>query len=842
MGAYGLSKAWSTFSNFSNSSLTPQVAMSSYLGQQLSMTNANSPAARQAILNQAFSSNAMAAGAPDAAMGQSILNAISGFTATGTPGYAQPLARGAASYNALLNYPNGLSYTQSAGITSQLMSPQTAMNFYMLGLGNSSPLQFGGKVNTNAAQMYESLFQRLAPGQNTNQLRYNLRSGGVLSSELGQITGLSGQDLESFITSGLDVSKLQSEGLSSTKINQLMQQAGAGNRGAQNTLNQYGISLTDLQAQKNVTATQTTRQAETEQNFASGLQQAANNLVQFNNALNAILQNPLINKIVGTSAGFKAESSAQGNLAQSLFGSVFGTSNPVSSTLNSITGGVTGALGHFFSSAFGGGAAAPAQKTQKQTSGSSSQNSNTSGISKQAAAAVHAAETQLGVPYVWGGENPGQGFDCSGLVQWAYEQAGIGLPRTSQAQWAFLQKRQVPLNKVQEGDIVFTAGSDGTASAPGHEALMVSQKQLIQAPYTGQNVQVDAFDPSQWLYAARPAGSLSGSSAGGGGGTTGSSSNSSNQGNAGGAPSPGIGLDPGTYGSVDELQAVQGALLGGIAVGPPAGGTSTASVSTSGGNTQSSGITPSGGTGGGSSAQGGTPSANQGIAKALMGSYGWSAAAEWSALLALWNQESGWSQYAMNPASHAYGIPQALPWTKMPKSAWPKSAGGQSNAGAQITWGLGYIKGTYGDPVRAEQHERSFNWYSAGTPAAARGWAIVGERGPELMKLTGGESILNASQSAHVARQDAKQPMSHPYASLLDNGFNVPDSSPASAAATAAAGGSSGAEVNFNFGQGSIMLGSGVTQQDAENFVEAVARAAQHTSTLQAVAAGALHG
>ena len=51
-------------------------------------------------------------------------------------------------------------------------------------------------------------------------------------------------------------------------------------------------------------------------------------------------------------------------------------------------------------------------------------------------AAVQAAVSQLGVPYVFGGEQPGVGFDCSGLVQWAWAQAGVSIPRTTETRVA----------------------------------------------------------------------------------------------------------------------------------------------------------------------------------------------------------------------------------------------------------------------------------------------------------------------------------------------------------------------------------------------------------------------
>jgi len=100
------------------------------------------------------------------------------------------------------------------------------------------------------------------------------------------------------------------------------------------------------------------------------------------------------------------------------------------------------------------------------------------------------------------------------------------------------------------------------------------------------------------------------------------------------------------------------------------------------------------------------PSGNpQQIAEAMLGSYGWSSS-EFGCLVSLWNAESGWDVYASNP-SGAYGIPQALPGSKM-ASAGPDW---QSNAATQIRWGLGYIKSLYGSPCGAWSHEESSGWY-----------------------------------------------------------------------------------------------------------------------------------
>ena len=73
------------------------------------------------------------------------------------------------------------------------------------------------------------------------------------------------------------------------------------------------------------------------------------------------------------------------------------------------------------------------------------------------------AEAQLGKPYVYGEAGP-DAFDCSGLAMMAYRAAGITIPRTSQAQWAY--GPQIPASQVQPGDLVFFAGADGTPGRP----------------------------------------------------------------------------------------------------------------------------------------------------------------------------------------------------------------------------------------------------------------------------------------------------------------------------------------------------------------------------------------
>ncbi len=99
---------------------------------------------------------------------------------------------------------------------------------------------------------------------------------------------------------------------------------------------------------------------------------------------------------------------------------------------------------------------------------------------------------------------------------------------------------------------------------------------------------------------------------------------------------------------------------------------------------------------------------NRDIGKQLAASWGWTGV-EWLCLDNLFERESGWRTNADNPSSSAYGIPQALPGSKM------ASAGADwlTNPATQITWGLGYIKGRYGTPCGAwgKFSERSPHWY-----------------------------------------------------------------------------------------------------------------------------------
>jgi hypothetical protein len=109
-------------------------------------------------------------------------------------------------------------------------------------------------------------------------------------------------------------------------------------------------------------------------------------------------------------------------------------------------------------------------------------------VSPAAAAALAAARSELGVPYQWGGESPSTGFDCSGLMQWAYEKAGITLPRTSELQIGV--GTPVDREHLMPGDLVFFRDATGDVH---HVGMYIGDDKFIQAPHTGDVVKISSL-------------------------------------------------------------------------------------------------------------------------------------------------------------------------------------------------------------------------------------------------------------------------------------------------------------------------------------------------------------
>lgn len=102
----------------------------------------------------------------------------------------------------------------------------------------------------------------------------------------------------------------------------------------------------------------------------------------------------------------------------------------------------------------------------------------------------------VGTPYVWGGNTPSSGFDCSGLIGFVYQEvAGIRLPRTTQ-QMLHMPGQQIARNQLQSGDIIFfaTAGR-GRVS---HAGIYVGEGRFVHAPSNGGTVRLDSVNAAYW--------------------------------------------------------------------------------------------------------------------------------------------------------------------------------------------------------------------------------------------------------------------------------------------------------------------------------------------------------
>ena len=104
--------------------------------------------------------------------------------------------------------------------------------------------------------------------------------------------------------------------------------------------------------------------------------------------------------------------------------------------------------------------------------------------------AVQAALSQQGVPYRWAGASPSSGFDCSGLIQWAYAQAGRSLPHSSRSLYSMT--RRVSADQLRPGDLVFGG------SPVHHVGMYIGNGQMVHAPHTGDVVRVaDMYSSSK---------------------------------------------------------------------------------------------------------------------------------------------------------------------------------------------------------------------------------------------------------------------------------------------------------------------------------------------------------
>jgi len=99
----------------------------------------------------------------------------------------------------------------------------------------------------------------------------------------------------------------------------------------------------------------------------------------------------------------------------------------------------------------------------------------------------------IGAPYRYGGAAPSSGFDCSGLVQYSFRQAGVSLPHNTESQRRI--SKPVRLAELRPGDLLFF---DQEGKKNSHVALYIGDGQMVHAPSSGKRVRKDRLDSSYW--------------------------------------------------------------------------------------------------------------------------------------------------------------------------------------------------------------------------------------------------------------------------------------------------------------------------------------------------------
>jgi peptidoglycan DL-endopeptidase CwlO len=292
-----------------------------------------------------------------------------------------------------------------------------------------------------------------------------------------------------FLTPVTGATSLFATGAAVSDATQVYQQTVVGN---------IESAVSALQTQEAKLATEESQQ-QAQLAAASSAAAQAQTLEQQNNAASAATQATLsqVKGTLATEVAAAAQAAAQAAAAQAA----------AAKSAQQAQQAATAAAGAAaVATAVGGSSAGAAATTTANQGGGGAAPSGGGGSSSGGQAAVNAALSQLGVPYVFGGETPGQGFDCSGLTQWAWAQAGVGIPRTAASQWEALP--HVSLNALQPGDLLFYYNLDADNEVD-HVVMYVGSgpygsQTIVQAPRTGTLVSYSPIFTLGLIGAARP--------------------------------------------------------------------------------------------------------------------------------------------------------------------------------------------------------------------------------------------------------------------------------------------------------------------------------------------------
>ncbi|MFK0015755.1 NlpC/P60 family protein [Streptomyces sp. NPDC091027] len=655
-------------------------------------------------------------------------------------------AQGAVRNNAFgASYVAGLDAETGAKLYSGIYNPQASLAAYRLGYGRT--IGKGGQA-AGMGTLADNIMNRTFGSTSIDSKKFAAAtaSGQALDFNVDQLGKASGWDdatidnLKEYMRGRNTL--LHKSGMSSTEADQLIADAShSGKKGdaARKELSKYGVAESLTQSRKTFEAQERQHDANMGSSFAPAMENATKAVQKFESAINHILELPGIRQIVGGGGAWASVTKDQVSTLKSAW--------DIGKRLLPIS--------------LGGGAGDPVPTSGGKSTDKKKDTAVQGGVSTgNAAQAIQMALAQVGDPYIWGAEGP-DAFDCSGLMQFAYRSAGIKLPRVSQQQ----MKAGVPVDKdaILPGDLLFPH--------PGHVMMALGGGKLVEAPKPGGHVQVRNFSLGEIKEVRRVASAV--------GATAAYNSGEKQDDNEAGAGNAGWWGGTGSAFSQDEVDALSAFLAGGgaFSMGTRSSGTKKSSNS-AGDPTTDAKSAPA------------DPKGNAGLGKKLAAEmYGWTGP-QWDALYTLWQHESNWNHKAGNPSSGAYGIPQALPASKM-ASEGPDY---RTNPATQIKWGLKYIKDRYTSPAKAWQFWQnptvhvpgaSKNWYAAGA------WDIPEDQDAVVHK---GEMIIPAAK-AETIRQ-----------ALIKDSVNVV--SPAGAAASAVSGSAQGGGggVSLSFAKGAIQI------------------------------------
>ena len=732
--------------------------------------------------------------------------------------------------NALAFANQGMGAAAAANLSAQIYNPARSLQMMQLtgvsainpatgkqnslssiigGLANENYLGGGGYNSKTGTFKQTAMNASFTAGRGTSWM--NLQSLGYNPSQI--------QDIQSVMTEANQAAIKGHTSFQSVMglMNQAQYGSAAGIESADSRLKGMGVNLSTIQKQGNLSSMGMAQQQSTSSTYNEAVSGFTTAMTRATQAVNWFLDHTGLNKAIGGVSGAGAGYSSTG--------------------MSGWVHGITGTLGSIASMAGIGGGAASVSATQSMTAqGSTPGSTMSSGVSGQVTTAVRDAEAQVGKPYVFGGDKPSTSFDCSGLVMWSYDQAGVHLPRTSQEQWAALKNKSVALSQVREGDVVFQAGSDGTFAQPGHEAMMISNSQIVEAPFTGANIRIRGYNPGEWQHAGRPVGASGGSSV--------TPVSGASTGSALAAGNAGVGMagnggdeDLNIVANADDMLWAGGA---GGGAGSPSGGSNAGNTSASSG---SGGGSPAGiGTSGGANANG-----RQIYDYLKQNLFGGNSIAAAGAAASIWG-ESSWNPFAVGTGGRGL-----IGWTPPSKISDSTFKGGMKT---QLPAILDFVKSS-GDMGAIAQMRRASTVYQAaeewgrgverygiddvhatgvhlagqiaGLPSSKWGMStggsfLAGERGPEMVTVASGQSanIMSAKQTADLISGRSAQSAQAPWTATPGQQLLLDTMTPANSYAQGANG---GVTISVTVEQGAITMGGGGSGGNSSTDVQSMANA-----------------